>query len=438
VRPWLLAVLGAVLLAAAGVGTWATVQRWRLRNAARKAAVTAAREDRERVRVHVTPSPLPQALPLLGPAGTDADGYPLEYVDRGGLRTLLEAHKYQELTSYFEQFQLAFESDPRKEYWPADAGDAFASSEPEIVTALDAWVAATPDSFAPYLARGSHYVGAMWAGRGFDAIARTPEDDRRAMRDAASQAVTDLDRAIQLRPKLVAAMRAEMQVSMAVSDAARSSRMTAQAFSTCPGCLQVRVVHLNSQRPRWRGSYGKMEKFAATLSSRDNPRFPALGGFVDFDRAQTAELGDDPKRFEQVLADVDSALSHGPYWEYLVLRATALRALHRFDEALTTLDRADALRPMHPSLLAERAALHCNRKEYAAAGRDLLTALRIDPTDWEAKRYSTDVANGLLAQARELDTSGKHQEALDAVKLLLELCPTDGPARALYDHVSAR
>jgi tetratricopeptide (TPR) repeat protein len=119
----------------------------------------------------------------------------------------------------------------------------------------------------------------------------------------------------------------------------------------------------------------------------------------------------------------------------LFLRARALRGLLRFDEALSTLDRAVALRPMGSSVLAERAALHCNRKEYVAAGRDLLAALRADPTYGAAKRYATDVVNGLFAEARQLEAEGKRQEAIEAIRVLLDLCPTDGPARALYDKI---
>jgi hypothetical protein len=150
VRPWLLVAFGASLLVAAA----AVVHRQR---AGRHAEVAAARQQRERAPLHPTPAPVPQSLPLLGSPGTDADGYPLQYVDRAGMRALLAARQFKELTSYFEQLQSAFEADPRKEYWPDDAAESFQSAEPEIVPSLDAWVAATSDSFAPYLARGSHW-----------------------------------------------------------------------------------------------------------------------------------------------------------------------------------------------------------------------------------------------------------------------------------------
>lgn len=145
-------------MALVGVGAYSVVSAIRERIASAQSQqqqVGVAREERQQVALRVAPGLLPRVLPLLGPDGADADGYPKRYVDRVGLRSLLAFHQFADLTNYFEQFQTAFEADPRKEYWPIDAGEAFESAEPEIVAELDAWVAATPQSFAPYLARGS-------------------------------------------------------------------------------------------------------------------------------------------------------------------------------------------------------------------------------------------------------------------------------------------
>jgi tetratricopeptide (TPR) repeat protein len=253
----------------------------------------------------------------------------------------------------------------------------------------------------------------------------------RAMRTASDRAMADLDRALALRSGLVAAMRLEMSAALPISDHARALRMRTRAFAACAGCLHVRTTYLNSLIPRWGGSYEAIKAYVGTLSPHDNPRFRALGGYVDFDLADVALRGNDAKRFDTVLADVDRALLHGDYWQYLYLRARMLRGLARDDEAMVALNRADALRPMNPAVLSERAALHANRDEWIAAGRDLLTALRIDPTEPDGKRYATDVLNGLLGLARRSEDAGKRQDALDAVQLVLEMCPDDDVARGL-------
>ena len=432
VRPWLLVVLGLVTFVAAGVGVAALTRSVSRAQAAKHAAIVTAREKRGQPRIHPVPAPVPLSLPLIGPPGTDPDGYPLRYVNRVGLRAVLTAGEFKKLTSYFEQLQSAFEADPRKEYWPDDAAESFESAEPETLPMLDAWVAATPDSFAPYLARGSHWIAVIWAQRGIRYRDETPEEDMQAMRSPASRAIADLDKALVLRPGLVTAMLLEMRAALPISDDDLAARMRARAFAACAGCLHVRTQHLVSLIPRWGGSYEAIEGFVATLSPRDNPRFPALAGYVDLDQADLALSANDRMRFEHALADVDRALAHGENWEYLYLRARTLRGLGgRDDEALVTLNRADALRPMKPAVLSERAALHANRNEWIPAGRDLLTALRIDPTERNGKRYATDVLDGLLAQSRASADSGKRQDALDAIQLVLDMCPDHESARAL-------
>lgn len=68
----------------------------------------------------------------------------------------------------------------------------------------------------------------------------------------------------------------------------------------------------------------------------------------------------------------------------------------------------------------------------------MLTALRVDPTESDAKRYATDVINGLLSAARTSDATGRREEALEAVRLVLDLCPEDERARALQTKMEGR
>src|SRR5207247_2540126 len=146
----------------------------------------------------VAPAPLPTQLPLVGGDGVDSDGYPLKWIDRAALRSLLRAERYADLTRYFEQLQTAFETDPKKEYWISDAPSAFASAEAELLPLLDAWVAASPQSFAPYLARGAYRVHLGFARRGARWAKETHESDFAAMADAHKKAYVDLEQALSI------------------------------------------------------------------------------------------------------------------------------------------------------------------------------------------------------------------------------------------------
>ena len=432
VRPWLWVVLGVAVMGLVGLGAYSLVSSTRERIAhaqSQQREVGVAREERQHVVLRVAPGPLPRALPLTGNDGVDADGYPRRYVDRVGLRSLLAFHKFAELTNYFEQFQAAFEADPRKEYWPIDAGEAFESAEPEIVADLDAWVAATPQSFAPYLARGTHYVAAMWARRGEDYASKTAAEDLGAMRDAGHKATADLDRALELRPRLVAAMRDELRVGMVTSDLERLSAMRERATKACPDCLQIRASYLRSLTPRWGGSYEAMRAFVAESPPRLNPRFRALAGYEDLDRAELATIA---RKYPEALAAIDRATNLGDCWEYPAERGQILRALERYDEAAASLDRAAAQRPMEASIVGARAIVQYGRKEYLMAGRDLLMTLRIDPTDSDATTNLPYVLRGIVYQTHRLDLAGKHEDALEAGELGLEIGPTDRDVNGIY------
>lgn len=123
---------------------------------ATRLASVVAREQRTEAAALVSLAPLPVTVPIVERPGRDSFGYPLSYVDTSALRSLLGRTKYRELSTYIEQFQAKAAADFHEEYSIDDGADAFESAERQIEPSLDAWVKATPNSFAPYLARGAH------------------------------------------------------------------------------------------------------------------------------------------------------------------------------------------------------------------------------------------------------------------------------------------
>jgi tetratricopeptide (TPR) repeat protein len=434
VRPWVLALAAVVTMVALAVFVGSSITGALKGNLAlhRPSAPREAREERSRAAFRVAPGPVPLALPLRGAPGVDADGYPTQYVDRSALRSLLYARKLRALDDYVGQFQASFEADPLKEYWPIDAGEAFASAEPELETELNVWVAASPDSFAARYARGSHYVAVMWAMRGTKYRSETPDDDFRAMTEAGRKAIIDLDEALRLRPRLVAAMRQEMRVAMATSDHIRHDEMRDRALRACPGCIQPRATNLRALTPRWGGSYAAMRSFVATSPAAASPRLAVLSGYEYLDRAELLGLD---KKHDQALAAIELAVKSGDYWEYMVERADILRRMDRFDEALSSLNRADAQRPMHPPILAMRADVRRRREQFVAAGHDLLDALRIEPANEDAKDALSHVLSGVLWKAQRLEFDRDHAGALEAAELGIDLGPLDRQAHGIHTQI---
>lgn len=374
----------------------------------------------------VAPAPLPSGLPLAGPEGNAADGRPRQHVDRAALRSLLHHRRFADLTRYLEQLQAEFEADPAREAWPMDAADAFASAEPELLEPLGAWVEASPESFAPRLARAAHRNAVAWARRGGKWAKDTPGEDVSSAQDAATRALVDAERALALRPRLVAAHRLRL-LTLRLGPAGKAQEEAVQqAIAGCPSCFQVRVAYLLGLAPRWGGSYAAMEAFAAASADPSNPRLRLLRGYVDWDRAQMLRY---EKKFDEALAAIERATALGDHWEFLQERAAIAQAQGAPDRALPDFDRALALRPGHPQLLAARGWAHMNAKQWEQAGLDLLACLRVAPTEDVARRAHPTVVEGLVWGANKASREGRREEALRLIDLASELAPTDAKVR---------
>jgi tetratricopeptide (TPR) repeat protein len=413
---WRWVVAGAWLVLLVVTGLTVVPSQWK----ARQTRVETERERRQAPVAEVAPAPLPTALPLVGTDGQDADGYPTRYVDRAALRSLLWHKRYADLTRYLEEFQAAFEVDPRREYWPTDAAEAFGSAEPALLPSLNAWVEATPGSFAPYLARGNHWIDVAYARRGTKWARDTATEDFVAVREAMEHGMADLDRAIALRPRLVAAWRTKIRALKSQGTGAKRRQTVDDALAVCPACFQVRATYITSLVPRWGGSYEAMRSFAQEADASLNPRLRFLPGYIDEDRANLLRIDN---KYAEALTTIERACALGDYWEFLEERARIRDRLKDGTGALADVERAIAARPGHPRLVILRAYLHYRAQHWEPAGRDLLAGLRVDPTDDTARFVLNAVVQGLVYEGWEHHKAGRREEALKIYDLAAELAP---------------
>ncbi len=378
------------------------------------------------------PSPLPGAtatstagatFPLVGTGGDDEYGYPRQYVDRAALRSLLFHRRFTELTEAVERLQTAFEGDLRKEYWPNDAAEELGTGEAKLLPLLDAWAEASPKSFGPYLARGTHWVRRAYERRGGKWAAETPEANFASMGEALARALPDLKRATKLRPKLVAAMRQQLNAFLPLPHGDRANKtVIARALTVCPSCFQIRVTYLHTLTPRWGGSYPAMRRFIRQRADRTNRRMRLLPGYLDLDRAEQSRSD---KEFEKELAATERACALGEHWEFLLARAGAEVRLGNTAAALSDLDRAAVLRPGYPDVLFERAYTFGKARRWEDAGRDLRAGIQVDPTHWRARSIFDTVVKGLVYEGWQRRTAGDREGALRIYDLAAELAPNN-------------
>ena len=376
------------------------------------------REKRQFPVTQIAPAALRSGQPLLGRPGKDQDGYPTQYVDQALLRSLLYHARYSELDAHFASFQDAFEWDQRFEYWPMDAADAFYSSEPELGLRLDAWIEASRNSFGAYLARGSHRLSLAWAMRGHKWASETSAESFREMEQVLKGAIQDFSHALELRPKLIAAVRRLIDAGRLGGEDAMQAKLIDRAVTLCPSCFEVRVAALIGLQPRWGGSYKKMLMLAEAAPAELNPRLRLLAGYIDLDQANLLLI---EKKYPEALASVERACEQGEHWQFLVERANVLQRLNKNEEALTDLDRAALLRPGSAHVHFERAWVLARLDRYEASGLELLTGLRIDPSSRRGRQLFPSAVKGLIYEAWQHYEKGRESDAVRVLDLAIEL-----------------
>lgn len=419
-RPIYWVLLALAVLTGGGV---LAMSLWQERSAARQEVTAKAERGRKHraTAAVMALAPLPAKKPLVDRPVNDEHGYPRSYVDKAGLRALLTWKKYDALNQYIEEFQRDFLADFRREYWINDASDAFGSAEPELGKQLDAWVAATPGSFAPYLARGTYHVEAGYAARGAKLVRDTHSTDFEEMRKAFALAESDLQRALALSPRLVPAMRHQMRIVF-TGNRRVFPEIAAKAFETCPGCMQLRVTHQIGLEPRWGGSYRAMEAAARAAPVSLNSRLRQLPGYSEIDRA-TDFVRDG--QLERALEHAERACKLGDNADFLSEKADILLRMKDPTGAKGALTQALELRPNRSALLFDRAraASREDKKDWRAAFDDLVQGLRISPTSSEGRSMVPTVVKGLTHVGWQAHKQGKAQEALELLDRAAELDP---------------
>ena len=389
--------------------------------AKRRAAVEARIAARQEPVLAPAPGPAPRGLPVVAPAGVAQGQIPQGHVDGVALRALLLRRQFEELTLAVEQLQWGMESNPRDEHWMTDGMQALGNGAPDSEALLDAWVEASPRSFAPYLARGTHWVSVGYLRRGTRYVAATANEELDGMQEAFERAVPDLTRAWALHPKAVAAARPLINMTNTSGDRETRERIFARAVEQCPSCADIRTVYLHGLAPRWGGTHEEMDTFAEA-QSRAHPELAFLRGFTDWDRARAPEVEDDN---DQVLRLLDRALSAGEHWEFRLARAQQLRRTKALDAALIEANRTVALRPARADVYFERSRILASSQKWGPAGEDLLHGLRLDATDADGRSLQPGVVKGLVYAAWEQHQAGRREEALRLLELAGELSPGD-------------
>jgi tetratricopeptide (TPR) repeat protein len=365
---------------------------------------------------------VPTELPMLGPAGVDGYGYPLDAVDKQGLRALLFAGQFPPLTEYLERLQTEFEADFRKEDWLTQAFESFADADPRVGQRIEEWLAANPSSFAPLVARAAHRDAVAWYYRGHAFAADTSKDRLEKYEAILANVESDTVLALAMRPKLVVAAQIELWALANHRKADAKRKVVDVATTACPECFRIRSKYLSSLLPRWGGSFSEMERYAVetqALSSR-NPRLKVLLGYADDERA-TVYLAD--SKAAAALEACDRALATAKYHRFLATRAQTLRKLDRYPEALVSIDQALQQEPQNVDYLIDRADIRLHQGLLEDGTADLHLLRRLQHVSTNVSAAVDRGVTALVYAGYQRSLAGDDAGALAAYELALSLSP---------------
>jgi tetratricopeptide (TPR) repeat protein len=287
-------------------------------------------------------------------------------------------------------------------------------------------------TFAPYLARGAYRTSLGFLRRGGRWASETHEGDFAAMEHAHKQALVDLEQALSIRPKAVAAVDEEIRVYMASSNTDDLRRVASKAAAACPSCLLPHVRMMHALEPRWGGSYDAMTELAKKVPVAKNPQLRVLPAYVDIDRAVSLRHDD---KLDDALAADERACALGEYWKSLLDRALTFEEKKDLVHAERDVARANELRPGEPEVLFPLARIALGGQRWDAAGEALIAGLRIDPTDAEGRRLLPYVVQGLVYEGSQQYKAGRKEDALRTLELAIGLDPQSREAKGIKNYI---
>ena len=329
-------------------------------------------------------------LLAVGGQQTEDFGYPTQTIDQLAVRRLLLSRSYDALDRVLSAYADSVLRDYRVEYRLFDAYAAFGVAVPSLEPPLTEWVKQRPTSAAARLARASFFKASGWNARGARLASETSGQQFARMGNFFRLSLTDLDAALRIDPKSIAAYRQLIELARAQGSIRMSRQFLDQGIKLQPNSFVLRMAHMTSLLPRWGGSYEAMAQFAeeSTPYAKRNPRIMALKGYVDWDKGRVAQRAD---RNGDAIEAYQRALQYGNYWLFRYQRGSYNSQSDLNAEALEDFNSALRQSPQDADALNERCHVEyelgrqtpgeAKASYYAQAFRDIEMAAALDPTD---------------------------------------------------------
>jgi len=369
-------------------------------------------------------------VPFVGEQGFDSLGRPLQHPDATMLTAMLRARRFDDLDAAMLAYQEAFEDDPRKESWPKAAIQAFEIGVPEFGPLLDAWVLAKPESFGARAARGAWHTGMGWATLGIDLYGTNSDERLDAVEREYRAGLPDLDTAIALRPRLLAAIDTKLDTQGLLGRPVAQRRATyEQGLAVCPTCWTIRESWVLGLAPERGGSYEEMRAAAKSAEPHieANPALALLPSLIVSSLCASLQRDYGP---EATLSTCARAIEGGVEPRASCGYGEVLAQAGRLSDALPQFAAGLRVDPQWRSCLVGRQAVLQKKGRVEEAANDLLIARRLAPHNRDIELDIESVLRSLQRDAREANAGGdgaKEKRLLDLTHALSPKAGGDKP-----------
>lgn len=304
------------------------------------------------------------------------------------LRLLLQIKRFAELEKVIVESQDDFDASRTTEDDPWAKMGAFLRDDGLTEKNLTQWVAQAPASYAALASRGLYYEGTGWAIRGPSWVQHTAPARLKTMSDMHTLAEADCEKALAIKPTLVACHVALINIARGAGDKERAGRRFDAARRALPASVFVAAARLESLTPRWGGSYAEMRALLQELTKDEawlKSGGRALLGQIAADQASMAALENDYAKAVELYTE--AIAQGGGLAAYHAARGINAHRLGHTTDALKDYDRAVEMAPRGwpygesklSTVLASRATIEHSSGQHAEAERDIRDSLLIDP-----------------------------------------------------------
>ncbi len=271
------------------------------------------------------------------------------------IRNMLLNKDFEKLNTALEGYQKAYEQDIANEDKLLDVYlQAFIFKESSSKALLDEWVKSFPNNYQPYLARASYYFNMGWKARGGKYISETTDNQIEGMEDYFAKANEDIKNVLAKKQDNIVPYYLLINIYKSVGNHDSVKAITEKGLEKCPSSFRIRSAYLLATTPRWHGSYEEMERFVAESQQyiSQNPRIGLLLGYVYYDKGNMQAIS---KNYEEALKLLDKAISFGSWDLFYNERADIYDRLKRYDEALADINTAIDMNPQNADFYYRRA-----------------------------------------------------------------------------------